>query len=127
MAAIENTNPDLDGVLPRAYSTLPNEVIVELLRLLGRLPASIDGDGFGLIYEYFLSQFAFSEGQSGGEFFTPTPIVRLIVEVLEPYQGRILDPACGSGGMFVQSARFVERHRGTPGNDLSIFGQEKTR
>lgn len=97
MAAIERTNPDLDGVLPRAYAGLPNAVLVELLRLLGRLPDSIEGDGFGLIYEYFLGQFAFAEGQKGGEFFTPTSIVKLIVEIIEPYHGKIYDPACGSG------------------------------
>ncbi|MDP8928200.1 MAG: type I restriction-modification system subunit M [Actinomycetota bacterium] len=127
MAAVERTNPDLDGVLPRAYAGLPNEVLVELLRLLGRLPGSIEGDGFGLIYEYFLGQFAFAEGQKGGEFFTPTSIVKLIVEIIEPYHGKIYDPACGSGGMFVQSAHFVERHRKDPGSELSIYGQEKTK
>jgi type I restriction enzyme M protein len=127
MAAIERTNPDLDGVLPRAYAGMPNAVLVELLRLLGRLPDSIEGDGFGLIYEYFLGQFAFAEGQKGGEFFTPTSIVKLIVEVIEPYHGKIYDPACGSGGMFVQSAHFVERHRKDPGAELSIYGQEKTK
>lgn len=127
MAAIEATNPDLDGVLPRNYSSLPNDVMVELLRLLGRLPESIEGDGFGLIYEYFLGQFAFSEGQKGGEFFTPTSIVKLIVEIIEPYHGKIYDPACGSGGMFVQSAHFIERHRKDPGSELSVYGQEKTR
>jgi type I restriction enzyme M protein len=127
MAAIEDTNPDLGGVLPRDYSSLPNDVMVELLRLLGRLPESIEGDGFGLIYEYFLGQFAFSEGQKGGEFFTPTSIVKLIVELIEPYHGRIYDPACGSGGMFVQSAHFVERHRKDPGSELSAYGQEKTK
>lgn len=127
MASIEDANLDLDGVLPRAYSSLPNDVIVELLRLLGRLPESIEGDGFGLIYEYFLGQFAFSEGQKGGEFFTPTSIVKLIVEIIEPYHGKIYDPACGSGGMFVQSAHFVERHRKDPGSELSVYGQEKTK
>lgn len=127
MAAIERTNPDLDGVLPRAYAGLPDAVLVELLRLLRRLPDSIEGDGFGLIYEYFLGQFAFAEGQKGGEFFTPTSIVKLIVEIIEPYHGKIYDPACGSGGMFVQSAHFVERHRKDPGSELSIYGQEKTK
>lgn len=127
MAGIESTNPDLDGVLPRVYAGLPNEVLVELLRLLGRLPDSIEGDGFGLIYEYFLAKFAFAEGQKGGEFFTPTSIVKLIVEIIEPYHGKIYDPACGSGGMFVQSAHFVERHRKDPGSELSIYGQEKTK
>ena len=76
--------------------------------------------------QYFLGQFAFSEGQKGGEFFTPTSIVQLIVEILEPYHGKIYDPACGSGGMFVQSAHFIERHRRDPSRELSIYGQEKT-
>ena len=127
MAAIEGANPDLAGVLPNDYGALPNEVLVELLRLLHRLPESIEGDGFGLIYEYFLGEFAFSEGQKGGEFFTPPSIVKLIVEIIEPYHGKIYDPACGSGGMFVQSAHFVERHRKDPGAELSVYGQEKTR
>ncbi len=71
----------------------------------------IEGDAFGKIYEYFLGKFAMSEGQKGGEFFTPTSIVKLIVEIIEPFHGRIYDPACGSGGMFVQSAAFVEHHK----------------
>ena len=86
----------------------------------------IEGDGFGLIYEYFLGKFALSEGRKGGEFFTPTSIVRLIVEILEPFHGKIYDPACGTAGMFVQSAHFVERHRHDPSQELSIYGQEKT-
>jgi type I restriction enzyme M protein len=86
----------------------------------------IEGDVFGKIYEYFLGQFAKAEGQRGGEFFTPTSIVKLIVEVIEPYHGRIYDPACGSGGMFVQSAGFVTRHQRNPHAEISIFGQEKT-
>ena len=95
---------DLDGVLPRANGGLPNGVLVELLRLLGRLPDSIEGDGFGLIYEYFLGQFAFAEGQKGGEFFTPTSIVKLIVEIIEPYHGKIYDPACGRHPLQATSA-----------------------
>jgi type I restriction enzyme M protein len=92
----------------------------------------IEGDAFGKIYEYFLGNFAMAEGQRGGEFFTPTSLVKLIVEIIEPYQGRIYDPACGSGGMFVQSANFVEQHRaeaqfaGTPmEGSISIYGQER--
>ena len=84
------------------------------------------GDVFGLIYEYFLGKFAMSEGQKGGEFYTPTSMVKLIVEILEPYHGRILDPACGSGGMFVQSARFVQEHQKNPTAEISVYGQEKT-
>ena len=126
MGGIEVYNSDLRGMLPRDYSRIPDDILGELLRLLRTLPEAIEGDGFGLIYEYFLGKFAFSEGQKGGEFFTPTSIVRLIVEILEPFHGKIYDPACGSGGMFVQSAHFVERHRRDPGQELSIYGQEKT-
>ena len=80
----------------------------------------------GLRVEYFLGKFAMSEGQKGGEFFTPTSIVKLIVEIIEPFHGRVYDPAYGSGGMFVQSAAFVERHKKNPTSELSIYGQEKT-
>jgi len=125
MRGIESYNPDLQGVLPKDYSRIPDDILGELLRLLRPLPGVIEGDGFGLIYEYFLGKFAFSEGRKGGEFFTPTPIVRLIVEILEPFHGKVYDPACGSGGMFVQSARFVERHSHDPSRDLSIYGQDK--
>ncbi|CAN5560147.1 class I SAM-dependent DNA methyltransferase [soil metagenome] len=126
MSAIEDHNPGLKGVLPKVYGTLPNDVLVELLRTINSLAADIEGDGFGLVYEYFLGQFAMAEGQGGGEFFTPTSIVRLIVEILEPFHGKIFDPACGSGGMFVQSAAFVARHRANPGRELSIHGQESS-
>ena len=126
MGGIEAHNPDLRGVLPKDYSRIPDDILGELLRLLRALPEVIEGDGFGLIYEYFLGKFAFSEGRKGGEFFTPTSIVRLIVEILEPFHGKIYDPACGTGGMFVQSAHFVERHREDPSQELSIYGQEKT-
>lgn len=127
MTAIENHNPGLKGVLPKVYGTLPNQVLIELLRTLNSIAEDIEGDGFGLVYEYFLGQFAMSEGQGGGEFFTPTSIVKLIVEILEPFKGKILDPACGSGGMFVQSADFVARHNENPGDELSIYGQEASR
>ena len=126
MGGIEDYNPDLKGVLPKDYSRVSDDILGELLRLLRTLPEVIEGDGFGLIYEYFLGKFALSEGRKGGEFFTPTSIVRLIVEILEPFHGKIYDPACGTGGMFVQSAHFVERHRHDPSQELSIYGQEKT-
>ena len=83
-------------------------------RRFPRFPHTLEYDAFGRIYEYFLGEFARTEGQKGGEFFTPSCIVRLIVQILEPYHGRVLDPACGSGGMFVQSARFVQEHREEP-------------
>lgn len=126
MRMIEESNPDLKGILPRSYTAIPNDTIASLLRHISSYTKDLEGDAFGLIYEYFLAKFALAEGQGAGEFFTPMSIVRLIVEILEPFHGRIFDPACGSGGMFVHSARFVERHRGSPGDELSIFGQEKT-
>ena len=125
MEAIEIENTDLKGVLPRDYARFDNSVLAELLRLIGSIPDDIEGDAFGKIYEYFLGNFAMTEGQRGGEFFTPTSIVKLIVDIIEPFQGRILDPACGSGGMFVQSARFVAEHQNNPINQISIFGQER--
>ena len=110
MRDIEKHNPQLAGVLPKTYNLFTSTLLKELLKKVSEIPASLDYDAFGLIYEYFLGEFAMSEGQGGGEFYTPSSIVRLLTEVIEPYHGRILDPACGSGGMFVQSARFVEMH-----------------
>jgi type I restriction enzyme M protein len=126
MRAVESENEDLRGVLPVTYARLDKELLVSLLRNFAAIPMDIEGDAFGKIYEYFLGKFAMSEGQKGGEFFTPNSIVRLIVEIIEPFHGRIYDPACGSGGMFVQSAAFVERHRRNPTSEISIYGQEKT-
>ncbi len=125
MNAIEDENPDLKGVLPKTYNRFENALLKELLKTMNSVPIDIEGDAFGKIYEYFLGHFAMSEGQRGGEFFTPTAIVQLIVSIIEPFHGRIFDPACGSVGMFVQSARFVEEHQGKPSADLSIFGQER--
>ncbi len=126
MRSVEEHNPELAGVLPRTYTAIDNSTIASLLRHINSYTKDLEGDAFGLIYEYFLGKFAMAEGAGAGEFFTPMSIVRLIVEILEPFHGRIFDPACGSGGMFVQSARFVERHRHSPGEELSIYGQEKT-
>ncbi|PJE33763.1 putative type I restriction enzymeP M protein [Pseudooceanicola marinus] len=125
MKAIEEDNPDLSGALPQTYTDLDNEVLVELIRLLA--PVELTGDAFGKVYEYFLGNFAMKEGQKGGVFYTPESIVKLIVEIIEPYHGRILDPACGSGGMFVQSANFVERHGQTASREISVYGVEKDR
>jgi type I restriction enzyme M protein len=125
MRAIEGVNPDLKDVLPKTYNRLENSSLVELLKIMASIPMDIEGDAFGKIYEYFLGKFAMAEGQKGGEFFTPTAIVKLIVEILEPFHGRIFDPACGSGGMFVQSARFVEKHKKNPSSEISIYGQER--
>ncbi|MDZ7853508.1 MAG: class I SAM-dependent DNA methyltransferase [Halomonas sp.] len=123
MKAIEEENSDLNGALPRNYTRLENWVLQELLKLIG--PVDLSGDAFGKVYEYFLGNFALKEGQKGGVFYTPESIVKLIVEILEPYHGRIYDPACGSGGMFVHSADFVNRHHKTAMDEISIFGTEK--
>ena len=123
MSAIELENEELKGILPRNYTALPNQTLVEILRLLA--PLNLEGDAFGQIYEYFLGEFALAEGQKGGVFYTPTPLVKLIVEVIEPYHGRIFDPACGSGGMFVQSANFVKRHQKNVASEITVFGTEK--
>jgi type I restriction enzyme M protein len=126
MREIEKQNPQLAGVLPKTYNLFTSTLLKELLKKISEIPASVDYDAFGRIYEYFLGEFARTEGQKGGEFYTPSSIVRLITEVIEPYHGRILDPACGSGGMFVQSARFVAEHKKNPADELSIHGIEKT-
>jgi type I restriction enzyme M protein len=125
MRAIEAENPDLKDVLPKTYNRFENSLLKELLKTMNSVPMDIEGDAFGKIYEYFLGNFARAEGQKGGEFFTPTSIVKLIVGIMEPYRGRIFDPACGSVGMFVQSARFVEEHKKNPTDVLSVYGQEK--
>ena len=125
MRAIEKENPDLADVLPKNYQILDSKTLASLLKTMAGIKMDKGGDTFGLIYEYFLGKFAMSEGQKGGEFYTPTSIVRLIVEILEPYHGRIFDPACGSGGMFIQSARFVEAHQKNPTQEISVHGQER--
>jgi type I restriction enzyme M protein len=125
MRAVEVANPGLKDILPKNYNRFENALLKELLKVMNSVPIDIEGDAFGKIYEYFLGHFAMSEGQKGGEFFTPLAIVQLIVGIIEPFQGRIFDPASGSGGMFVQSARFVVEHKKNPGAELSVFGQEK--
>jgi type I restriction enzyme M protein len=124
MKAIETDNEDLKDVLPKTYNSIDKTLLVSLLKNFAAIPMTIEGDAFGKIYEYFLGKFAMAEGQKGGEFFTPTSIVKLIVEIIEPFHGKIFDPACGSGGMFVQSAAFVEHHKKSV-NEISIYGQEK--
>ena len=124
MRAIEGENDELRDVLPKTYNRLENKLLADLLKNFSSIPA-MEGDAFGKIYEYFLGQFAVHDGSKGGEFFTPTSIVKLIVEIIEPYHGRILDPACGSGGMFVQSAEFVKNHQREPGKEISVYGEEK--
>ena len=134
MKAIEDDNRELAGILPQDYTTLSNKpaensrILLTLLKNFNQIPDDIEGDAFGEIYEYFLGEFARSEGQKGGEFFTPPSIVKLLVEVIEPYHGKIYDPACGSGGMFVQSANFVARHQKSKRpimEEVGIYGQEK--
>ena len=125
MTEIETSNPELADTLPKNYQEVPNQVLVELIKLLD--PVTLEGDAFGKVYEFMMGEFAMQEMQKGGEFYTPASIVRLIVEIIEPYHGRILDPACGSGGMFVHSADFVREHQHEPGKELSLFGIEKTR
>jgi len=125
MKLIEQENDELKDVLPKLYSRVPKETLLSTMKLFNEFEFDEQGDIFGAVYEYFLSNFAMKEGQKGGEFFTPASLVRLIVEIIEPFKGKILDPACGSGGMFVHSARFVNKHKGNSANDISIYGQEK--
>ncbi|MDD4989516.1 MAG: class I SAM-dependent DNA methyltransferase [Candidatus Pacebacteria bacterium] len=134
MKEIEAKNTDLAGVLPQDYTSLhkiPGEnskILVTLLKNFNQIPDDIEGDAFGEIYEYFLGEFARAEGAKGGEFFTPQSIVKLLVEIIEPYHGKIFDPACGSGGMFVQSANFVKSHsvkKSQVMNEVALYGQEK--
>ncbi len=131
MKEIEAENKELAGILPKTFQKLDNRSIIALLKNFNQIPDDIEGDAFGRIYEYFLGKFALADGTRGGEFFTPTSIVKLIVEIIEPYQGRIYDPACGSGGMFVQSHEFVKRHlengkKTRASREIAIYGQEKT-
>ena len=107
MKAIEAENSNLKDALPKNYSSIEKTTLVELLKLISSISVDNEGDVFGKIYEYFLGNFASSEGAKGGEFYTPISLVKLIVEIIEPFHGKIFDPACGSGGMFVQSAHFV--------------------
>ena len=132
MRLIERENPTLTGVLPRNYGRedLKDEMLGELIDLIGSIGFGADSDHgaddiLGRVYEYFLGMFAGAEkGKDGGEFYTPRSVVNLLVEMLQPFSGRVYDPCCGSGGMFVQSARFVEAHGGSR-DALSIYGQEK--
>jgi len=127
--AIEKANPQLRGVLPKVYAriNLDPHSLGELLNLFAQIgfdePEDRAKDILGRVYEYFIGKFAEKEGKRGGEFFTPRCVVNLIVEMLEPLKGRIFDPACGSGGMFVQSLKFIEAHGGRR-RDVSVFGQE---
>jgi len=129
MTAIEQVNPSLKGVLPKDYArpTLDKQRLGGLIDLIGTIglgdKENRSRDILGRVYEYFLSQFASTEGKKGGEFYTPRSIVQLLVEMLAPYKGRVYDPCCGSGGMFVQSEKFAEAH-GSRIGDISVYGQE---
>ncbi len=134
MKALELENEAIKDALPKSFTVFENAILASLLKNFVNIRFDIGSDVFGRIYEYFLTEFARSEGQGGGEFFTPSPLVRLIAEIIEPYHGKVYDPACGSGGMFVQSAAFVEEHSKNASNGkqthagdaISCFGQEKT-
>ncbi len=129
MTEIEKANESLKGVLPKDYNrpALDKVMLGELIDLISGIGMGEPGDKakdiLGRVYEYFLGGFAGSEGKRGGEFYTPRSVVRVLVEMLEPYKGRVYDPCCGSGGMFVQSEKFIERHGGKLG-DIAIYGQE---
>ena len=134
MKAIEEYKPELQGVLPQdeyfRLTRTDKSIPSQLLKNFADIPEDSSGDMFGQIYEYFLGNFAMAEGQGGGEFFTPRSVVRLMVEIIEPHRGKVFDPACGSAGMFVQSAHFIEQHRaelkGDGDGDIYVCGQEKT-
>ena len=129
MEAIEKANPSLKAVLPKDYArpSLDKQMLGELIDLIGTIclgnAENRSKDILGRVYEYFLGQFAAAEGKKGGQFFTARCVVKLLVEMIEPFKGRVYDPCCGSGGMFVQSEKFVLAHGGKV-NDLSIYGQE---
>lgn len=135
MEEIEKYKPELLDSLPKdeyfkLYSPDDRTLPKSLLKIFANIPEDATGDVFGKVYEYFLSEFALAEGQGGGEFFTPTSVVKLMVEIIEPYKGTIFDPACGSAGMFVQSSYFVDRRReelhDTDTKDLMVYGTERT-
>jgi len=129
MQAIERVNPGLKGVLPKDYAhpRLDKQRLGQLIDLVGNIglgdKENRSKDILGRVYEYFLSEFASAEGKKGGQFYTPRSIVQLLVEMIAPYKGRVYDPCCGSGGMFVQSEKFAEAHGGRIG-DISVYGQE---
>src|SRR5713226_3951949 len=129
MTAIERDNPSLKGVLPKDYARpgLDKQRLGQIINLVSDIAlgstADRAKDTLGRVYEYFLARFASAEGKSGGQFYTPSRVVRVLVEMLAPYKGRVYDPCCGSGGMFVSSEKFIEAHSGKIG-DLSIYGQE---
>lgn len=126
MAAIAKGNPDLQGVLPNTYTELGNDILREVLRIFNNKALDEDGDDIiGRIYEYFLNKFAPLVASDDGVFFTPKSLVRMIMNILEPERGQMLDPACGSGGMFVSASDYVREHGGNPAESMMYYGQEK--
>lgn len=129
MESIEKENPTLKGILPKVYArpNLDKTALGELIDLIGNIALGTEvaksKDLLGRVYEYFLGEFANAEGKKGGQFYTPKSIVRIMVEMIEPYKGRVFDPACGSGGMFIMSEKFIKEHQGNV-EDISIYGQE---
>jgi type I restriction enzyme M protein len=129
MEAIEKENPTLKGILPKVYArpNLDKASLGGLIDMVGNIALGTEAakskDLLGRVYEYFLGEFANAEGKKGGQFYTPKSIVRIMVEMIEPYKGRVYDPACGSGGMFIMSEKFIKEHRGNV-EDISIYGQE---
>ena len=125
MKSVEAENEELKGVLPKNYPKVGNAILASLLKNFSQIDVDAQGDKFGKIYEYFLGNFARAEGQRGGEFFTPMALVQLIVEIIEPHHGRLMDHSCGSGGMYVQSGKFIKARNHDPSREISIFGQER--
>lgn len=129
MEAIEKENPTLKGILPKVFArpNLDKTALGGLIDLIGNIALGTEAakskDLLGRVYEYFLGEFANAEGKKGGQFYTPKSIVRIMVEMIEPYKGRVFDPACGSGGMFIMSEKFIKEHQGHV-EDISIYGQE---
>ncbi|GAA1865070.1 type I restriction-modification system subunit M [Actinomadura bangladeshensis] len=125
MDAVMRANPSLDGALPKIFGGVDQRRLGELAGVIGevRFGGKAARDVLGEVYEYFLEKFARAEGKRGGEFYTPPSVVRLLVEILEPFKGRVYDPCCGSGGMFVQAEKFVLSHRGRL-DDIALYGQE---
>jgi len=126
MRSIENDYEVLQGVLPKNYSIFEKDLLHELIRIFNtEFLDNVSGDVFGRIYEYFLNKFAMTGAQEGGEFFTPPSLVNTIVNIIEPDHGIVLDPACGSAGMFVQTGHFIEEEGFNPANKVTFYGQEK--
>lgn len=126
MAAIEQENEVLKGTFKTNYQRIEKSTLKTLLKRFSEFEVDEEGDIFGKIYEYFLNEFAKKDGSDAGEYYTPQSLVKVIVEIIQPFHGKIFDPACGSGGMFVQSGNFLKRHKQDPDKEISLYGVEKT-